>query len=386
MFCPKCGVPNESDFAICVACGAELVDNQPKKTAFLEKVLQNIGQLPKKLKTLPKSVKRLSLIAAVLAVATIIFYLVGSAITDPENIAHGYFKAKAEGNWQKVFTYLSLQNSDFVNKDSFAKLFANERKLDVINFEIAEDISWSELGEISDFSTMKKTYTVSYLLRGSTEAHTDTITLIRKGGKKLLFFDDYFVNIEYLTITKDYQVRVPKDAAVYIDDVRLSQITENDQDDITNKYFSTYTISSIFSGLHDLKIDHPAFEEYTEMIDISEYNVLWNGSTYTLKDTEKSGIAQKTEETYKRIIAAALKDDGFDLLHLSFSNDSENTKGSYDRLISDLKSNDGTGFDSITVTKFSDHSNGRTMDSVKYSCTAEIEYEYSNFADNNSKK
>lgn len=389
MFCPKCGTNNIDSVNFCATCGAELVDNQPEqKTITMNTVIAGAKELPAKIKTLPKLVKQLSVAALALIVVIIAVSAVGSAVTDPKNIAKGYFEAKANGDWNKMYGYLSLDNSDFINKNNFLKLMGNEEKLEIVNFEISDSLSNGSSYEGYFVSTsdsgMVKTYVVEYLLKGNSSTQSETITLVKNSGKKLLFYDDYDVNIDNLIIS-NYQISVPKGSTVYLDEIKLTQKTSSSENDYYDSDSSsdTYVISKIFSGQHDLKVEHPVCAVYTEKIQVSgsgSCGSIYSVSKLELNESVKSDLAKKTEETYKQIISSALAQKEFDSLNLICTSESEqqvSIKESYDNLVSELKNEDGTGYKSITVTKFTDESSQKELKaSGTYSCELRIEYDY----------
>ena len=380
MFCGKCGTNNEDGIRFCASCGEELVDNQPiQQTISLNSVVAGAKQLPAKIKALPKLIKQLSVAALGIIVLIVLFSAIGSAVTNPQNIAKGYFEAKTNGDWNKMYSYLSLDNSDFINKNNFMKLMENEAKIEIVNFEISEGSSGSSYSGTSSDSDLLKTYVIKYLVKGSSSTQTETITLVKKSGKKLLFYNDYNVNIDNLTLS-NYQVSVPKGSTVYIDDIKLTQTVTASGNDYYDSDSDTFVISKIFSGQHDLKVEHPVCADYTEKIQIGSSGSSYSVSKMILNDSVKTDLAKKTEEAYKQIISAALTGKGFDAINLVCTYDSEqldDIKNSYDGLLSKIKNEDGTGYKSITVTKFTENSSQKELNSSgTYSCELKIEYDY----------
>ena len=307
MFCPKCGMKNNADIKFCEACGAEMIDNQPPvqrkvsadllmkgsglpKKALnisrkgldlskkgLEAVKKGIPQFITKLKSLPKIVKMASAIALALFVAIIAFSMIGSTVTGPESVVNGYFKAKTNGDWNKVFGYLSINESEFVNKDSFNRFMENESKLEIVNYKIS--------GSDSGFLT---TYTVSYLTKGSSARQTEVVTLVKTGGKRLLFFDDYRINADGLTVS-NYQIHIPQSAVAYLNDIELIQALSNEP----NEDFSTFIIPDIFPGIYSMKVEHPEYGSYSEQIQIYQYGnpecfVLCKSGEWALSDSPEN--------------------------------------------------------------------------------------------------
>lgn len=153
MFCPKCGKNNNDSSQFCEACGSELIDNQPTSQSISmndiqQKVMPNAGisgyngQLSKT-KRLPKSVKILLILNLIFLFVVIVISVIASSLTSPKHIAKGYFNTIVDGDWNKMYSYFSLENSDFINQDSFIKMMENEINLEIENFEILKESSLS---------------------------------------------------------------------------------------------------------------------------------------------------------------------------------------------------------------------------------------------------
>ena len=79
MFCEECGTKNELGATFCESCGHKMPVSAPKKEKG-----------PKR--KLSKSTIIILSVIGVLAACIITFFIVGSSMTNPKNIAHKYFK------------------------------------------------------------------------------------------------------------------------------------------------------------------------------------------------------------------------------------------------------------------------------------------------------
>ncbi len=407
MFCPKCGKNNNDSSQFCEACGSELIDNQPTSQSISmndiqQKVMPNAGisgyngQLSKT-KRLPKSVKILLILNLIFLFVVIVISVIASSLTSPKHIAKGYFNTIVDGDWNKMYSYFSLENSDFINQDSFIKMMENEINLEIENFEILKESSLSYENSFlekypfsknyyksSSDSDMIKTYVVNYILKGSASPQSETITLVKSSGKKFLFYPDYYVNVDNL-IVSNFHVSVPKESTVYIDNIKLTEkMTSPDDDYNYSDYnYDTYVVSKIFSGEHELKVEHPICDVYTEKIQINDSD--YYSSSYTvpeliLNDSVRANLTNMTEDIYIQIVSSALEKKSFDTLNLACTSDPNQLAGikeSYDSLIKRLRDEDGTGYQSITFNAFTDNSSQIEFDaSGTYFCDLEIEYDY----------
>ena len=407
MFCPKCGKNNNDSSQFCEACGSELIDNQPTSQSISmndiqQKVMPNAGisgyngQLSKT-KRLPKSVKILLILNLIFLFVVIVISVIASSLTSPKHIAKGYFNTIVDGDWNKMYSYFSLENSDFINQDSFIKMMEHELNLEIENFEILKESSLSYENSFlekypfsknyyksSSDSDMIKTYVVNYILKGSASPQSETITLVKSSGKKFLFYPDYYVKVDNL-IVSNFHVSVPKESTVYIDNIKLTEkMTSPDDDYNYSDYnYDTYVVSKIFSGEHELKVEHPICDVYTEKIQINDSD--YYSSSYTvpeliLNDSVRANLTNMTEDIYIQIVSSALEKKSFDTLNLACTSDPNQLAGikeSYDSLIKRLRDEDGTGYQSITFNAFTDNSSQIEFDaSGTYFCDLEIEYDY----------
>jgi len=408
IFCPECGQKNETTSGFCESCGAKLVDNQPIVSAPAAPAPAKAGvnfsfaPIVKTIKNIPKKVKMIAAAAVALVVVIVAFFAIGNAVTDPSGIAKGYFKAVSSGNYEEAFKYLSLDTSEFVNKESFAK-YMDERggKIeDLVNFSITEQgkekmskeerdlmkqwgISADDLKD-SDNDGFIKTYTVKYAVKGASSQNTQTITLVKNSSKKLLFFDDYNVSIDNLLIS-GYTVSVPQGSSVSIDGIAITDLQPADESNSSSYYgygaanMDTYKVPKIFAGSHDLTVKNDYCEDYEEKISISGSSGT-TVSKMTLKESIRKDLAKKTEDGYSSIFKGAIEGKSFDALGLSCTGDAEQAgkiKSTYDDFVKRIKMNDdGIGYKSVTFKSFTDKEHQTEMNNaMTYTCSLEVKYD-----------
>jgi uncharacterized membrane protein YvbJ len=406
IFCQECGQKNKITASFCESCGAALINNQSVATApspqtsarklsgvSFTSVAQGIKKASKRMKMI---------VASVVAVAVIIaaFFIIGNAVTNPAGIAKGYFQAMADGEYEKAFQYLALENSDFVNKTTFEKyLEENGGKIEgLVNFSVTEK-SKEKLSEEEreimkqwglseeDFSgadsdnDFTKTYNVEYAVKGISAQNSQTITLIKNSKKKLLFFADYNVSIDDLLVP-DYMVSVLKGSSVSIDGITLTDKNAADESnaydsDMTN--WDIYTVPTLFAGSHELTVKNELCEDYTEKISV-------NGggdttvSTLILKESVRKNLAKNAEDAYRSIFNGAIEGKSFDSLGLVCTSDADDAAGikrDYDHFVEYIKIGDtGVGHKSVTFKSFTDEEYQQELNTdLTYICSLEVIYD-----------
>ena len=352
--------------AFCTRCGKQIEEGQICDCPGSKVVVATTGHKPflERAKEWPQSTKKALRIVSILIVVIILFAAIGSAITAPINTVRGYFQAKTNGNWGKAYGYLPLEDheTDFINKNSFIKLHENTN---ITSFEVSERSTSS--------------FSVSYLSGGNTSRQTENIVLERKGSS-LFFFDAYHVSARGL-IVSDYQISVPKGADVYMDDIKLVPRTGSSNTGFHNS--DTFVIPRVFTGQHELRVEHPVCDVFTEKVQINESGASSHSiQSLKLSVSVKTGLANNTEDFYRQIVAAALEGNSFESLNLAYTNNrnyTDNIIHSYDQLVSMLHRQEGRdGYKSVNVTRFTDNSFQTELHTYggTYSCEMYIEFDY----------
>jgi len=184
VFCEKCGTKNDSSSKFCEKCGAKLdneeeVKSSPKAVAKAPKV--DSKSLKDKFNSLTKKQKLIGGIVALVVVAIIVFFIVGSQMTSVENMGKNAFTQLADKSTINN-KYLSVAlNSD----EYFVSL--GDRMKDIIE---SKDIKFNY--KKYKVTTSKKSITVKYY-DTEEEENYKVVFDIKKDGKSLLIFDKYVI-------------------------------------------------------------------------------------------------------------------------------------------------------------------------------------------------
>jgi hypothetical protein len=412
IFCPECGKKNEGNALFCENCGARLEEMTPSPAArsvnmpsnavkpsaidMIGTTLQAVRRIP------PKTIRLLASVASLMVVA-VIFYMIGAAITNPDGIVKGYFKALSEGEYEKVYAYLSLDETDFINAESFTKYMSSQGGVisDLINFSVSEDKPLNTAGSQTELSNNSddfvKTYTVKFASRGMSSQGRYIVTLVKSMKKKLLFFDDYIVSIDNLLLS-DHAISVPKGSIVSVDGVVLSDPNVGNSADSAllgqdTSVSDEYILPKIFPGEHELSVQNEFCEDYFETIYLSEDR---NSSSTTvskliMKESIRNMLAKKTEEDYSKIFQGAIEGKDFAALGLECTKESEAEaiRDTYADFFYRIHVDEnGEGYVGVTFKSFADGdyqrelrfaetSAGSSPVSPVYICELDVLYDYS---------
>lgn len=431
MFCPNCGTNCKEGATFCGNCGFALNANQTQanaqpvanpapqateatpvqqaapvqpvapvqpaapaapKSSFDFKKLLNETILP-----FIKKFKVALIAVAALIVAIIAFCIIGSSVSNPENVVEDYIEGLKSSDWEAVYDTLAVEESEFVNYDLFVKYQENQTTnySDITNYTVTdynEKISdaanklsnYFGLDEYTSDATESlsdgfvKTYTVTYVTKNSSYEKTMTINLVKQEEKTWLFYPTYKVSTE--DIIGSHSVRTYEDATVTIDGVKVTEV-EQDDSYSDNSGIVKYTVPAMFRGSHEVKVSHPLCEDYTTNITVSSYSDTTSATNVlVIKDSVKSTLAKTSEDSIKKIINGIMSGKTFDSLGITCTKESENLtdiKNKYSSISSYLKKDDGTGLKKITLTEFTDGSSQTKLSSDgTYSCFTRFSYSY----------
>lgn len=425
MFCEKCGKANPVDAVFCEGCGARVsapppppkpqqqvvqpVAPKPRKTAAEKKAeaADKAAKLKEKVKNLPKKVWVLSGAGLVVLLAFFIFLGIGSSMTSPTTVAKRYFAAMyVDRNVGKAFNDLYIEPSEFVNKETLASYFEDDLKdaKAVVRFVaekpqkprkpglIARITARIEGYDPSDLYGKKDELTTSITVRYTTtdgNEHSERIQMFDTGKRSLLLWKKYAVAMDMdRLIAKDVKIAVFKGSTVTVDGITLKNPKAYDAADSSSYYeyssssaaatkavaLEVYTISSIFDTRHEIVIQHPTFEDYTDSDSFS------SGRTVEYLDMEfkqatYDTLLEQTKTTLKNFLMGALEKKPFDSYGLKLSVDGDEVKKTKDRY-AELISN-RAGWTSVKVNTIEEYNSDRDMGGdtlFRFGVRCDIEY------------
>lgn len=281
-------------------------------------------------------------LVAFIIVAIIIFAIVGKRLTNPERIALNYFKDVAAADWEKVYTYYDLSESEFINEKMYKKAVLKNEKIEYSACAIKKKKNASNSTE-SDDKGISKTFKIEYAEKNSDNAESIyTVKLVKSAKNKYLFFDNWKVVPEDL-IAKNYSIRTLKDVNVYIDGKKLSDkyLAKNETGNDYEKSLYIYKIPAIFKGTHKIEFKGEFVETFKDKLKISsnsDYNYSYTNPD--IKEDFIKDLKKKTEEIVKKIYKAAIDDKGFKDVKLPckvYEENKDDLENRYDDVVENMK-------------------------------------------------
>jgi hypothetical protein len=323
--------------AFCTRCGKQVEGGQLCNCSVAVSS-DKIGHKPfyKRAKVWPGSTKNALKIVSILIVATILFAVIGAAITAPVNTARGYFRAKANNNWFRAYGYYHIPRSDecdFINRNSYIRANVNT---DITDFEIFDESMF---------------FSVDYYLRGNRERQHEVIQVINN-GTALLFFDAFRVGTSN-SIANNFHVSVPAGSVVHINDILLTRTVRNE---MMGTHSVTFIIPQIFTGSHDLRVEHPSTEPLLESIQVRARDGSFEMFSLTMSESARNDLVSRTQDLYRMIIASALQGNSVEALNIRFTREESHRNGlinQYNRMSNILHTPEGvSGVSNINFTRF----------------------------------
>ena len=372
MFCPECGTKNDDDARFCENCGTKLQEQEitQGKEQGQNQAQTQVQAQPKPANVVPRQpmsskTKMILVLAALVVVAIIVFSVVGNKLTDPERIALNYFKDVASADWEKVYNYYDLSESEFVNKSMYKKAVEKNEKIDYTNYAIKNDNDLSNLLESNDTDNSKnqgisRKIKIEYALKNSNDTNlTYTVKLVKAKKKKLLFFDNWKVVPEDM-LAKDYSIRTLKNVTVKLDGIELSdkylkEKSSNSESESSSNYESklnTYEIPSLFKGNHKIEFTGKFIEKYKDNIKVSATSdYCYSYTNPEIKESIVEELEDKSEDVVKKLYEAAIDNKEFDSLELPYKfykDNKDDIEDRYDDLVDNM---DKTSYSSEIAVK-----------------------------------
>ena len=356
MFCGECGAKLKKNARFCGECGAKVSEASEKQEEKPTKVVHKTEKKP-----MSTSKKVLIIVVLLLIVGGIIGYNVMASKLGPEGVAKSYIEALKTNNAGEIYESLGLDgDTTFASKEMFQD---------------------GNLAATVQFKVTRK---------DSSEEETVNVNVVKKSDKKFLIFDEWEVTKDSVSalgvdLVENYQVRVPKNAKVTINDIELEQKYLNA--DYSDEEEDVYVIPQIFEMTATIKTTLENGLEITDEEEISSYDVAYTAEVSLenlSEDTRNKLKEQMTNDInkmYENIIAKknwdAVKDsynyEGADLKDLQ-----EEYNSLYERIVENA-TNTLTKFNVTDLTV----SRVRLNDDGQLEVTAKFDYDYTISYDSN---
>ncbi len=303
MYCHECGTFNEDGSLFCINCGARLLneeesfsddmisadpknedysyqdgefeqpyyESQPGRdygeaaqdTSFAEDPFYGAERSTPRVKPRPTKKMVILCIEIIAAIAAIgMFIHLKNSSTGADATAKRYFVDLCNGDYEGAFAELGLEETDFINPESFRSYAASLDLGDVQNYTVSYNYA-NNLYESQ--SSMGKTVPILYRRTGESYDSEFYVNVVNSGQKEMLIFDDWYVGSDSLLVS-DYSLYVPQGASVTFDGVVLDAGTyATSQSDGTDLYL----IPKLFAGQHTVSVSAAGRQTATSVLSVN---------------------------------------------------------------------------------------------------------------------
>ena len=331
MFCGECGTKNKKGAQFCENCGAKM--ETPKKEVFV-----------KEKKPMTKKNKIITGIVGLVAMIVIALCIFLGSLTSPKNIAEKVFNATVNYDFDTIYKYLNVEDSEFTSKEMFNKVMTSnydiEDKPVIVNYSVGEPV-------ISD-DKMSATVTITYMMKDKDKSDTFDVKLVKDKNKKWLFFDNWLVNTKGIDVAKNYKIEVAKGSTISVEGIDLSSNYLNSEE--SNENYDVYVIPSIFEARYEVNITLPIGLQVT-----SKMNVYDNGSykyrmsLNDLTNEVKDNLISISKSSLQTLYDGVKEQKSFDDIKSNFeyeNGDLTTLKSDYENLVNSI----GTSIKLTTIT------------------------------------
>ena len=367
MFCPECGTPNGEYEERCVRCGALLQSNvaeEGKEITFnIIDIKNKIIAIIRVLIDFAKKHKKIVVPAAAVLIAICIFVGIGNSLSNPERLVKKYMDAYKSQNYKDIYSLLDLDRTEFVNKDTLAKIIEKDNPPKIERYNIKAD-SYS-----SGSDDLIKTYIATYTERGSSSPRTMTIKLVRKDKNMLLFFPQYKVAADDLSAT--YSIRTVEGAVVKVEGVKIDP-SEDDP--------GLYYIGNMLNGWkYNYTITHPAFEEKSGTFETYRGDEEISVNDFKINPAAKVALVTLTKENWDKICSGALSEKSFSDIGLDYCGEEslEDLQEEYEEIYGKINKEGGLGVQELNLSEYTDESGEDALRyDLTYRCSLGFDYTY----------
>lgn len=358
MFCGECGAKNKKGSQFCENCGTKI--EVEKEIPIREK------------KPMTKKNKIILGIVSFAVVVIIGISICLENLTNPKNIAEQFFQATINFDFDAIYEYLNVDNSEFTSKEMFNKVMSKgvdvEDKPIILNYTVGKPVLSSD--------QMSATITITYMLQDEDESDTLDVKLIKAKNKKWLFFDNWKVSTKGISIAKNYEVKVLKGTSVFIEGIELSSNYLSSEKSTGD--YDIYVIPSIFEAEYEVAMTLPMGIQVNDIMYVNDdysytYRLSLNDLTLEVKDNLKT-IAKTSLQT---LYDAVKEQKNFDDIQSNFeyeNGDLTTLRKDYENLVSSIGTS--TTLTAITFKDISLSSLDLTVDG-KLELYLKATYDYS---------
>lgn len=352
MFCQECGAENQDDSVFCQNCGARLAAPDMVKTPEVQKIQQKyvlpqqVYYQPKAVHTAPgrpvsKKTKIIIGVIVLLCIVTAGLYNFAKMQFSPKKAAEQYFLDVMNAKWGDVYQDFDIKETKFITKDNFIKVQKGIKAVDYNTFKAGK--------AKYDDNALGAGVVISYRLKGDSDNTEFKVDLSKQKGKKLLFFNTWKVNpSSYLD--NDFQIQVPKEAAVTFNGVKLNSKYRSSESD---EYYTCYSLPKLFKGKYRIDVTEENMNKIDRNVSTSDGNFYVD--QMTLKKTAVSDITKAGQDALQAIYKAGMAGQDFSTIADYFTEDQaarDQAESNYNDFKDEVKSDGGEGITKIDLHDF----------------------------------
>ncbi|WP_392486698.1 zinc ribbon domain-containing protein [Haloimpatiens sp. FM7315] len=255
-YCTNCGTKLEDKENTCPNCGKETKIEAPLKKDYIDSSNKSLKPLDtdisipdsREVKSQIHINKKILILVALILVFSGVFYKVGTSLYNPEKIVTKFEKSINSDDTEGVISLLSCSDSNLpMNKENI-KTLSNYFKENPSYFNKVMNTLRTQSQEIA----LSKDKVFKETFKGNDQK---SILNFKSNGKKLLFFNDYTLNLnpDFINISVKC-----KDAKIYLNGKEICESTKNDFKKeigplMPGKYKLTANYKGKYANLNDLK-------------------------------------------------------------------------------------------------------------------------------------
>lgn len=208
-------------------------------------------------------INKKALIAIGIAIIVIIAVAVGVNAAkknfEPIKTAEAFADDLFSGDWNSVYNSINIEESEFVNKDTFIAMCENNPNCFGIDLNTASYYSvYCTAG--GEAGMERSLFTMSCVTENGDE---DIEFVVVKDKDRFWFFDTYKVEITYSPIVS-YRIYAPAGSSVKVNGIEIAYVEETEED------YGYYGIDDILPGKYTLDVSRENCESYSA--NVAVYN------------------------------------------------------------------------------------------------------------------
>lgn len=335
MFCPNCGTKCNDEDLFCGECGSSLAE-------YREEEQQNTI-LPEKAAEIPKkeikiSKMQLLLIGEVIIMAVLLIgiYFSLDKKYSAETTALEYWKAKANGEWNKVYDFYSFPKEEGLNRQMYVNAHMDDKQVKYHSAQVEKHMKKEDKESAY--------YVISYTTSKNARKEYEEVSLV-KGERKFLFWNEWHIAPADEVVEK-CKITVPENATVKLNGEKIKG-----KEKLDGNGMKEINIGDMFKGTYQLEVSEDGMKTYKDMLEID--SIMGEERVKLLPaEKEKEKLVKQFGEDLESILNAAISKKDFNAVKEVFSEDAQKRsyiKSSYEGL-SKITNQEGTVIHSFELS------------------------------------